>query len=81
MKRQDANTMDYYGSEVVRLIIDKYGYDFSTALREFIFSKTHGMLEDEEYGLTSYGAGAIFDLWEAEKVTGDPRNSVYIREE
>jgi hypothetical protein len=31
--------------------------------------------------MTSFGAGAVLDIWEAEKVTGDPRNSVYIREE
>ena len=51
------------------------------ALREFVFSETHEMLENEENGLTSFGAGAIFEMWEAEKITGDPRNSIYIRGE
>ena len=32
-------------------------------------------------GMTDFGAGAIFEIWESERVTGDPRNSVYIRGE
>ena len=36
------------------------------------------MLENEDCGLTSFGAGAVFEMWESEKVTGDPRNSIYI---
>jgi hypothetical protein len=39
------------------------------------------MLEDEECGMTSFGAGAVFEIWEAEKITGVPQNSVYIRGE
>ena len=64
-----------------KMIAEKYGYPPMDALRQFVFSKTHELLEDEETGMTSFGAGAVFDIWEAEKVTGDPRNSVYIREE
>lgn len=81
MKRLKADVLDYYNEEVVNMIVQKYGHDFMTALREFVSSKTHEMLEDEEYGLTSYGAGAIFDIWESEKITGSPCNSVYIRGE
>lgn len=81
MKRLKADVLDYYNEEVVNMIVQKYGHDFMTALREFVYSKTHEMLEDEEYGLTSYGAGAIFDIWESEKITGSPCNSVYIRGE
>ena len=51
------------------------------ALRQFVLSETHKMLEDEKYGFTDFGAGGVFDIWEAEKVTGDPRNSIYIRGE
>lgn len=29
--------------------------------------------------MTDFGAEALFDIWECEKVTGDPRNSIYIR--
>lgn len=79
MKRLEPATIDYYNEEVVKMIAEKYGYSLMDALRKFVCSKTHEMLEDEECGLTSYGAGAILEIWEAEKVTGSPSNSIYIR--
>jgi len=51
------------------------------ALRAFVCSKTHRMLENAELGMTDFGAGALFEIWECEKITGDPRNSIYIRGE
>lgn len=81
MKRLEPETIDYYNSEIVPMIAEKYGYSQMDALRSFVCSKTHEMLEDAEHGLTAFGAGAVFEIWEAEKVTGDPRNSVYIRGE
>lgn len=81
MKRLDPDIIDYYNEEVVKMMVDKYGYSFMNALREFVSSKTHEMLENEEHGLISYGAGAIFEIWEAEKITGSPCNSIYIRGE
>jgi len=44
-------------------------------------SETHTMLENEEYSMWDFSERAIFDMWEAEKVTGDPRNSVNLRSE
>ena len=79
MKRLDPETIDYYNSEIVPMIAEKYGYSQMDALRVFVASKTHEMLENEDCGLTAFGAGAVFEIWETEKVTGDPRNSVYIR--
>lgn len=81
MKRLEPEIIDYYNEAVVNMIVDKYGYSFMDALREFICSQTHAMLEDEEHGLSAYGAGAIFEMWEAEKITGNPCNSIYIRGE
>ena len=69
MKRLDPETIDYYNSEIVPMIAEKYGYSQMDALRVFVSSKTHEMLENEDCGLTTFG------------VTGDPRNSVYIRGE
>ena len=63
------------------MIVQKYGYSPMKAFTEFIKSKTHKMLEYEDYGFTSFGAGGVFDIWEAEKVTGSPQNSIYIRGE
>ena len=81
MKRLDPEIIDYYNKAVVSMIVEKYGYDQMDALQAFITSKTHELLENEDCGLTDFGAGGVFDIWEAEQVTGDPRNSVYIRGE
>ena len=81
MKKIDPVIAEYYDREVVRMIAEKYGYTPMDALRLFVSSRTHELLEDEETGMTAFGAGGVFDIWEAEKVTGDPRNSVYIRGE
>lgn len=72
---------DYYDRYVIRQIIDKYGTTPMEATRRFLTSKTHEMLEDASYGLLCFPERAVFDMWEAEQVTGDPRNSVYIRGE
>ena len=57
--------------------MEKYGYTRMEALRKFIFSSTHRVLEDIDNGLYSFGCHGIFDIWECEIVTGDPRNSLY----
>lgn len=81
MKKLEPEITDYYTVEVVRMISEKYNYSHMDALRHFASSQTHALLEDEDCGMTAYGAGAIFELWEVERITGDPRNSVYIRED
>ena len=70
---------DYQDRQVIRRIIDKYGMDQMDAIRAFITSWTHDMLENADLGLADLPSAAIFDMWEAEKITGDPRNSAYIR--
>ncbi len=81
MNRLVPEIIDFYDCEVSRMIVEKYGYQPMEALRQFFFSKTHEMLENAEMGMNMFGTVAIFDIWEAEKVTGDPRRSVYIRED
>ena len=81
MKRLAPEVLSYYDGEVVKMIAEKFGYSSMEALRLFVTSKTHELLEDEDTGMTAFGAGAVFDIWEAEKITGDPRNSIYIRGE
>jgi len=51
------------------------------AARAFLISETHAMLEDACLAMTEFSDRAIFDMWEAEKVTGDPRNSASLRSE
>lgn len=78
MNRVSATSLRYYDHAVTDLIRKKYHLDRMDALRRFVTSKTHAWLEDAEYGLQSFGAPGIFDMWENEVVTGDPRNSVYL---
>ena len=72
---------DYYDRHVIQRIIEKYGMEPMEAARSFLKSETHEMLEDADCGLWSYPERAVFEMWEAEKITGDPRNSASIRGE
>ena len=81
MRRLEPEIVDYYDNEVVMMITEKYGLSEMDALKSFVSSKTHEMLENEDCGMTDFGAEAIFEIWECEKVTGDPKKSVYIRGE
>lgn len=51
------------------------------AARRFLLSETHALLEDAECGLLSFPARSVFEMWEAEQVTGDPRSSLALRSE
>ncbi len=81
MKKTVYFATDYYDRQVIESIIEKYNLNPLDAAKSFILSQTHAMLEDEDYGLLSMPAYAVFDMWEAERITGDPRNSVYVRGE
>jgi hypothetical protein len=81
MKRAEPEVIDYYNGEVIMMIAEKYGLSQMDALKTFVDSKTHEMLEHVDYGMTDFGAKALFEIWECEKVTGDPRNSIYIKGE
>lgn len=74
-------TLDYYNKCVIKRIIEKYAFEPMEAARSFLTSETHAMLENEEFAMWEFSEQAIFDMWEVERVTGNPRNSVYIRGE
>lgn len=76
-----ARILNFMDKEVVRSIIDKYGIDERKAICDFLSSETYRMLIDPETELYKVSPLIIFDMWEAEKVTGDPRSSIYIRAE
>jgi len=61
--------------------MEKYGLNEMEAAREFLMSETHRMLEDADMAMWEFSARAIFDMWEVEKITGNPRNSVHLRSE
>ena len=81
MNKIPAYSLDYYNKEVIKRIMDKYGMDQMAASRAFLTSETHRMLEDAELAMWEFSERAVFDMWEVEKVTGDPRNSSYLRSE
>ena len=81
MTRMPSPSLDYYNSSVIKRIMDKYGMNEMDAARAFLTSETHRMLEDAEMAMWEFSERAIFDMWEAEQITGDPRNSVFLRSE
>lgn len=81
MSKMPYFALDYYNRAVVGSIINKYALEPMDAARSFLLSKTHALLEDAENGLWCYPTRAIFDMWEAEQITGDPRNSLSLRAE
>lgn len=80
MQRIPARTLDFFDRHVVKAITEKYGFNELEATKKFIGSKTYQMLIDPQLELYKVSPQIIFDLWENEQVTGEPRNSVYIRE-
>ena len=79
MKNEMVFIRSFYNEKVLRMIVDKYGIEPLWALRKFLFSETYRMLINEELEMWDFSPFGIFDMWEAEQVTGDPRNSLYLR--
>ena len=77
--RQFPNSLCYYDHAVTDLMMEKYGFDRMEALRRFVCSETHALLENQDCGMSSFPCFVVFDIWECEMITGNPRNSVYIR--
>lgn len=71
----------FYDKDVVENISEKYNIPFMDAFKMFVNSETYKLLEDKECAMYEFGTLAIFDMWESEKVTGTPQNSVYLRSE
>ena len=79
MRKIMGDVLQYYDKTVAEMIMEKYGYSAEKSISMFLQSKTHDMLEDEEMFMVEFGCPAIFEIWEAEQITGDPRSSAYIR--
>lgn len=71
--------LDYYNKEVSIMINQKYGFPIMDCLRKFLFSQTYRMLCNPALEMWDFSPIGIFDMWESEQITGDPRNSLYIR--
>ena len=79
MKRTSPEMLDYYDEEVVRRIVEKYGYDEREALELFLSSKTYQMMANPDMAMWQFGPGGIFNIWESERITGSPLRSDYLR--
>ena len=77
----DARMIDFYDRHVSQMISEKYGLDDKTAIRAFLESETYKMLIDPELEIYTLSPVIVFDMWECERITGDPRQSQYIRED
>lgn len=79
MNRISARTLTFFDTIVIDKIIEKYGFEEHEAIDAFLQSKTYKMLIDKELEIYAMSPLIVFDMWEAERVCGDPRDSQYIR--
>lgn len=75
----DVRTRDFYDRQLSELIVSKYGFSAKDAIRAFLSSETFKMLLDAELEIYKLSPRIVFDMWENEHVTGNPRTSQYIR--
>ena len=75
----DARMIDFYDRHVSRMISEKYGIDERSAIRAFLESETYRMLITPDLEIYTLSPVIVFDMWECEKISGDPRRSQYIR--
>lgn len=71
--------MQNFDSALASLIAESRGITLMEGLRLFLSSETHAMLVDDDLKMWYFSPLAIFDMWENEVITGDPRNSLYLR--
>lgn len=79
MTKEFPFILSYYDCELTKMIANKYGYSILEAYKRFIMSETYEMLSNPKLEMWDFSCFGIFDMWEAEQVTGNPRNSIYIR--
>ena len=79
MKWEKSEYLFFFDSWVVPMIAEEFKIDEEKALRWFIHSQTYQMLSDEATKLFCESPLVIFDLFKAERETGDPRYSSYIK--
>ena len=78
-KRTEPSILQNFDTEIAELIAKNRGISIMDALRIFLASKTHEMLENDEMKLWHFSPLAVFDMWENEEATGDPGNALYLR--
>lgn len=79
MTRVNTRTIDFFDRQVTKQIKEKYGFDDLAAIRSFLKSETYKMFIDPTLEIYKMSPRIVFDMWESEQITGNPRNSQYIR--
>lgn len=79
MIKEMPEILTFYSEKVSEMIMQKYGLEQFAAFRKFLDSKTYHMLSNEELEMWDFSPIGIFDMWEAEQVTGSPQASLYLR--
>lgn len=79
MGKIPSRILKFIDKVVIDNIVGKYGYDEKKAINAYFGSETYRMLADYETGLYMYSPLVILEMWEVEQITGNPRNSAYIR--
>ena len=77
--RTRASILQNYDVEVSKMIANRKNISEMDGFRLFANSEIHRMLEDDNLRMWYFSPLAIFDMWENEIATGDPRNSLYLR--
>jgi len=80
MKKTNVRYLDFFDRNVSKMICEKYAIPEMESIRLFLMSETYKMLLREETEIFMMSPFAVFDMWECEKISGNPRMSVYIRE-
>ena len=79
MKFDQTRYQIFITKQMTNLIMENLKISEMEALETFINSEIYQMIADPELDMWEFAPLAIFDMWEHEIVTGDPRNSFYIR--
>ncbi len=78
-KRTRASILQNFDPQLALMIAKSRKIDLIGGLRLFLKSKTHEMLADDNMKIWYFSPLVVFDMWENEVATGDPRNSLYLR--
>ena len=79
IKRTRASILQNFDPEVTEQIAKSRAIPLMDGLRLFLNSETHEMLVDDSLKLWYFSPLVLYDMWENEIATGDPRNSLYLR--
>ena len=71
--------LHFLSRHIVRELVNRYGLTPMEALQRFLNSETYRMASAPELAMWEFSDAAIFEMWECEQITGNPRNSSYLR--